>query len=652
MLKINLVNIKKALILLLISLLTVSGFTSGSLDKVNADSGAPDTIYYNGKVITMEENEALAEAVAVKDGKIISVGTDEEINALQDDDTRKVDLGNNVLLPGFYDAHSHFPTTGYLGTVWVDLQSPPVGPVKNIEDLIAELKEEVEKTPEGEWITGFGYDQTLLAEGRHPTRYDLDKVSTKHPIYITHTSGHMGVANSLALEQEGITKDTPNPPGGVIEKDPKTGEPTGLLQESAAINPGWDITGEEQIEVVKKAVQDYASAGVTTSIIAGGSYDEINQYNEQGLLPFRFTVMSRSDEAPMPSIGDEWVRPGGIKITHDGSIQGYTGYLTEPYYVQPEGESDFRGFPLQSREELTKRVVRLHKKGYQIAIHGNGDAAIDDILHAFRTAQEEYSREDARHRIEHAQMARADQIDEMKELGIAPSYFVSHTFYWGDAHRDIFMGPERAANMSPLQWTIDRDVTFSIHLDSYIVPMSPLQAVWSAVNRLSRSNEVIGPDQRIKPMEALRSVTIDAAWQNFDEEIKGSIEPGKYADFVILEEDPLTINPEKIKDIQVLETIVNDETIYKHVTADDMKETIDRLSDDGDISDAGLVRLLKTHLTSISHYESKGAEEKIVKHMEDFQEVLKVQNENGIISDEAYETLMNESDHLTEEWKY
>ena len=263
--------------------------------------------------------------------------------------------------------------------------------MENIDDLINELKKEAEKTPAGEWINGFGYDQTLLKEGVHPTRQDLDKVSTEHPIYITHTSGHMGVGNSLALEKSDITKDTPNPPGGVIEKDPKTGELTGLLQENAQIYPGFYITPEEGIEVAKKAVHDYASAGVTTSIIAGGNYTEIKGYADNNLLPFRFTVMSRSDGAPKPSEGDDWVRPGAIKITHDGSIQGYTGYLTEPFHVQPEGETDFRGFPVMSREELTERVVKLHKEGYQIAIHANGDAAIDDVLHAYETAQNEFS---------------------------------------------------------------------------------------------------------------------------------------------------------------------------------------------------------------------------------------------------------------------
>lgn len=649
----NFLGMRKVFSISLISVLALSGFVSVSPERVSAAGGAPDTIYYNGKVITMDENDTIAEAVAVKDGKITSVGLKEEVEALQGKNTKMVNLEEQVMLPGFIDAHSHFPSTGWLGPVYVDLQSPPVGPIKNMTDLIQALKEKGEETPDGDWILGFGYDQTLLEEKRHPTRHDLDKVSTTHPISITHTSGHLTVVNSVALEQAGITKDTPDPEGGLIVKDPETGEPTGVLEEHASrLVKTPAQTEEQQLAAVEKSVHDYASAGVTTSIVAGGDYRSLKGYADRGMIPFRMTVMSRNLNAPMPSEGDDMIRPGGIKITQDGSIQGYTGYLSEPYHVLPGNDPDYRGYPSQSREKLTEMVVSLHKKGYQIAIHGNGDAAIDDILYAYRTAQEEYPRKDARHRIEHAQMARLDQVEEMKELGVTPSYFVSHTYYWGDVHRDIFMGPERASNMSPLKWTTERDIKFSIHLDSLVVPMSPLQAVWSAVNRLSRSNQVIGPHQRISPMEALRAVTIDAAWQNFDEKIKGSIEPGKFADFVILEEDPLTIYPEKIRDIQVLETIVSDKVIYQHVTIDSMKDTIDRLYADGDFANPGMVRMLKAHLTNVGRFMDKGREDKAVKHMEGFQKKLQIHQEKGHISDEAYQTLMDESEFLMEGWKY
>lgn len=525
LLKRNLLSKKSIFILFIVFALALVGFSSSTLPK-HLDPLSPDTVYFNGKVITMDNDATIAEAVAVKDGKIISVGSNQEISKLKGSKTKVVDLKKKVLLPGFYDAHSHFPSSGMEGTVQVNLNSPPVGPIKTIDDLIIALKDRGMETHEGEWIRGRGYDQTLLAEGRHPTREDLDKVSTELPIYIGHTSGHLAVANSVALNLAGITKDTPNPPGGVIVRDPKTGEPNGVLEESAMglVSKYIPVVSEEEnLAAFKKAVQDYISKGITTSIIAGAGKQnliELQNYQKQGLLPLRITAMGSGWGGVISpgelggfvtGFGSDMLKLGAVKMSHDGSIQGYTGYLSKPYHVPPGDDPNYRGYPAQSREELTKRVVELHKAGYQIAIHGNGDAAIDDILYAYRTAQEQYPRKDARHRIEHSQMARLDQLDEMKKLGVTPSYFVSHTFFWGDQHRDIFMGPERASMMSPLKSTIDRGIKFSIHLDTHITPMDPLQAVWSAVNRISRSGKVIGPEQRITQLQALRAVTSDAA---------------------------------------------------------------------------------------------------------------------------------------------
>lgn len=556
------------------------GLSSKTLPK-KLEPLAPDTIYHNGTVLTMDRDESSAEAIAVKDGKVIAVGTDKEMNQLQGRHTAMKDLKGKTILPGFYDTHSHFPASGFHDIVFADLNSPPVGEITSIATLIDVMKDWGKDAAKGEWLQGQGYDQTLLKEGRHPIREDLDKISTTHPIHIMHSSGHLAVANSKALELAGITKETANPKGGTIVRDQKTGEPNGILEENAthlvsSIIP--PITQKQNESATIHAVEQYASAGVTTSIIAGvdkNAMRNLQNLIERNVIPIRITAMgagwggmiSPGEEGGFTTgFGSDRFKLGAVKISYDGSIQGYTGYLTEPYHKAPANDPDYKGYPGMDKEVLIERVKALHQAGYQIAIHGNGDAAIDDIIEAYRIAQEEFPRSDARHRIEHAQMAREDQLDSMKELGITPSYFVSHTYYWGDQHRDTFMGPERASRMSPLQSTIDRDIKFSIHLDTFVVPMSPLQAIWSAVNRTSRSGKIIGPEQRITPMQALKSVTSDAAWQNFEEKEKGSIEVGKLADFVILDKNPLTVNPEKIKDISVHETIVADQTVFPSST--------------------------------------------------------------------------------------
>jgi predicted amidohydrolase YtcJ len=533
---------------------------------------APNVVYLNGIVITMDSTESIAEAVALKDGKIIDVGKTKDIKALAGKDTTVVDLDGKTLLPGFYDAHSHFPSIGIATLYRVDLNSPPIGNIKDMDGIIAALKAKAEEMPEGEWIGGRGYDDTLIAEKRHPTRWDLDKASTKHPIWISHISGHLGVANSKALKMARVTKETPQPEGGVIRMDPETREPNGVFEEGPAMSkvsrliPA--ITDEQWLEGLKYAVKDYAEEGVTTVVIAGGgkqSVERLMKASEMGLLPLRVISMANRafQESLPPDFNTDMLKVGAVKMYQDGSIQGYTGYLSKPYHVPFMGDESYLGYPIRSREKLTEMVKAAHKAGFQVAIHGNGDAAIDDILYAFQEAQKEFPREDCRHRIEHCQMVREEQLDLIKEMGVTPSYFVSHTYYWGDRHRDIFMGPERAFRMSPLYSSLDRGIKFTIHCDTPVTPMDPLLAVWAGVNRISTGGNIIGPEQRVKPIEALRAVTSYAAWQNFEEDIKGSIEKGKFADFVILADNPLEIDPVKIKDIEVLETIVGGKTVFK-----------------------------------------------------------------------------------------
>ncbi|MCP5058945.1 MAG: amidohydrolase family protein [bacterium] len=251
-----------------------------------------------------------------------------------------------------------------------------------------------------------------------------------------------------------------------------------------------------------------------------------------------------------------------MKIVADGSIQGYTGYLSEPYHVPPGDDPAFRGYPRVPRDELITRAKRYHAAGWQLAIHGNGDASIDDILDAFEAAFADTPSEDPRPIIIHAQMSRDDQLDRMAELQVIPSFFSLHTYYWGDRHRDLFMGPDRAARMSPAKSALDKGVHFTIHCDAPVVPMEPLRLIWSAVNRKSSSGKDIGPAERITPMQALRATTIDAAYQYHDEDNKGSLEEGKLADYVILSASPLE-DPAHIDEIRVLETFVGGERVYQ-----------------------------------------------------------------------------------------
>jgi predicted amidohydrolase YtcJ len=539
---------------------------------------AVDAVYVNGTVITVDASDRIAQAVAVTGDRVQAVGTDADIKALAGPATRVVDLAGKTLVPGFVDAHSHFPISGQIALYRVDVNSPPIGTVRNIDDIIQKLKKKAEPTPKGEWIVGVGYDDTLLAEKRHPTRSDLDRASTEHPILVLHISLHLASANSMRLKAANITRDAPDPKGGEIRRDPATGEPDGVLVELSAWGLVYakvpKLTQAQNLEAIRYAAREYAARGVTTAqnghLSDAGELRHLVEAVAQGQLPLRLVLwpslgMTKAiaEGKVTAALPDGRIKLGATKLFADGSIQGYTGYLSQPYHVPPPGQGpDYRSHPTMPRDQLAAIVKELHRAGRQVAIHGNGDAAIDDIIHAVADAQREFPRQDARHIVNHAQMARDDQLDRMKGLGITPSFFVLHTYYWGDRHRDIFMGPARAARMSPAKSAADRGMRFTIHTDTPVVPMDMLFLIWAAVSRRSTSGQVIGEAERLTPLQALRAVTIDAAWQAFEERIKGSIEPGKLADFVILSDNPLRV-PAAIKDITVLETIVGGKTVYR-----------------------------------------------------------------------------------------
>jgi predicted amidohydrolase YtcJ len=533
------------------------------------------TLYLGGPILTMDAANRVVEALAVDGERIAAVGNEPELRDWAErTGARIVDLEGRALLPGFIDAHGHFPGAGLLA-VHVDLNSPPIGPVERIDDLVALLEARAAETSSGDWIVGMGYDDTLLEERRHPTRRDLDRASQEHAIAVLHISGHLAVTNSRGLERLEIDRDTPDPEGGLIRRDPETGEPDGVLEETAMhgvqeqLLPG--LLGG--LRMVRSAGELYVSQGVTTAqsgLSPSGLMRMLTWLSRLGLIPVRLVLWPDATTAEAMLDGsfsyDSFdplrVRSGAVKLFGDGSIQGYTGYLSEPYHVPPGADPDYRGYPRLPRDELIEQVVRFHSAGLQVAVHGNGDASIDDILEAFETAQRAHPRDDARHVVIHAQMTRDDQLDRMAELGVIPSFFSLHSFYWGDRHRKLFMGPERAARMSPARSALERGVPFTIHCDTPVVPMEPLRLVWAAVNRRTRSGFTVGEAERIDIMQALRAVTIDAAWQHFEEADKGSLEPGKLADLVILDRSPLD-DPEGVDRIRVLETVIGGRSVYR-----------------------------------------------------------------------------------------
>lgn len=496
--------------------------------------------------------------------------------ALVADDTLVVDLRGRTALPGFIDAHGHFPGSG-LKAIAADLNSPPIGDKTTMAEVLAAIAAQVEGKAPGEWVSGFGYDDTLLAENRHPTRAELDAVSTEHPISVMHISGHMLVANSLALDLVGIDASTPNPEGGVIGRRAGSQEPNGLLEETARMdlmNQMQDMKLVDTYRLFKSAANEYSAIGVTTAQSGGVSRElakGLSFFSKIGVIPQRLVLFPfetafgdslLNGEYDPASYRSDKLTMGAVKLVADGSIQGFTGYLSMPYHTAYHGDAQYRGYPTISREQLFKQVEALHRAGYQLAIHGNGDESIEDILDAFEAAQQVHPVEDPRMILIHSQMAREDQVARMRDLGVTPSFFTAHTWYWGDRHRDIFMGPERAAVISPSVWAQNHGVRFSSHLDTPVTPMEPLQAVWSLVHRQTVGGDVLGPEQRIDVMDALRAVTIDAAWQVFQENNRGSLEPGKYADLVVLSGSPLE-QPMDMRDLQVERTVIGGATIFE-----------------------------------------------------------------------------------------
>lgn len=528
-----------------------------------------EKIYYNGNILTLED-DIDAEAILIKDGLISKVGKYDDVLTNRSENCKLINLEGKTLMPSFIDAHSHISAfASTLGLV-------PLTNAESFDDLVSKLKafKDKQNLKPGEWIIGFGYDQNNFKEKSIPTKKLLDCVTTENPILITHVSGHMGVLSSSALEAVNITSDSKDPEGGKIGRVSNTDEPNGYLEETAFMHITRMIPKASLDSILNQIVQAqdiYLSYGITTA------QEGIINDNEMNLLKLavsdnklKIDVIGYVDIKNSKNLVEEnkdfvkdyinHFKIGGFKLFLDGSPQGKTAWLTKPYETSGDG---YRGYPIYQDSEAQELIKASLDANMQLLTHCNGDAAADQLVNSFSNILKNSNYKiDLRPVMIHAQTIRYDQIDKMKSIGIIPSYFVAHTYYWGDVHL-LNLGKERAERISPVKTTIDKDVIYTFHQDTPVIMPNMLETIWCAVNRITKSGVTIGEEEKITPYEALKAVTINAAYQYFEEDKKGSIKEGKNADLIILDKNPLTIEPMEIRNIKILETIKNGKTLWK-----------------------------------------------------------------------------------------
>ncbi|MCK5815974.1 MAG: amidohydrolase [Flavobacteriaceae bacterium] len=545
----------------------------------NDENKLEQTIYFGGDIITMDgATPQYVEAVIERDGKIIYAG--DKASAVNNfaGETVEVDLKGKTMLPGFVDPHGHFMSAVLMSTQ-VNCASPPMGTVTDIPSMIEKLQKfkEEKGIKDGEWIVGWGYDQDLLAEKRHITKLDLDEAFPNNKILIVHISMHGGVLNSKALEWAGLDENSETPEGGVIARLPGGNEPAGLLMEMAYM-PVFDKlpqpSEDEMMELMEAAQMQYTSNGYTHAVEGFTHIKDMNTLKRAAKegrffidivsLP-GFTEMKEwlnNPEYPFGEYNDRLKFQGG-KFTLDGSPQGLTAYMAEPYSVPgPNGEKNWVGNTSIPREDLAKLAKVMVDNNVQIMFHANGDGAIEDAIYAIENAGIKAS-DDKRPIIIHSQFQKPEHLKKYVEIGISPTYFTNHAFYWGDVHiRNV--GLEKASFISPMKAANDLGLITSNHTDFNVTLLDPFFVMWTSMKRETRSGKILGGDQVIDGYAALQSLTTGSAYQFFEEDSKGKIKKGMLADFVILDTNPLKISTvDAIKDIKVLETIKEGKTVFK-----------------------------------------------------------------------------------------
>lgn len=531
-------------------------------------------LFFNGPIITMTGERAYPEAIGVTDGRITYVGSLAEAKQSADqEETEYIDLQGHTLMPAFIDAHSHIMEQAEFFQ-YADLRE-----CRSFQDIIDTLRQYQKAhhvTAEG-IIVGVCYDHNQLKEKRHPDKFVLDQVSKDIPIYIRHTSSHMGVGNSKLLALAGITENTPDPEGAKFGRVKNSRIPDGYTEELAAMayctpiitersHPQWE-------KLVEKAEAYYASYGVTTAqdgATTTKSFNILRDVSKTKKLPLDIVCYIKSDEDPEavmahnPEYTQQYhdrLKIGGWKNFLDGSPQGKTAWLSKPY----EHSGTYCGYPAMKDEELTKNLVSALNHGRQVLAHCNGDAASEQYIRCYEKALALTTNKKAhllRPVMVHCQTVRTDQLDRMVKLHMLPSVFVAHTYYWGDVHlRNL--GVMRGSHISPVKDMVDRHMIYNFHRDTPVVPINMLNSVWAAVNRLTKTGKVIGPEERIDVYDALKGITCNAAYAYGEETQKGTLEVGKLADLVILDRNPLTVPAIQLQDIRVLKTFKEGQLIYE-----------------------------------------------------------------------------------------
>jgi len=528
-----------------------------------SSDASPDYVILNGRIFTSDSSQPSAEAFAVKNDRFIAVGSTDYINRLASRGTEIIDAEGMFIVPGFIDAHSHPSGAGVNELVQVNADRRSVVEIKEA------IAERARNTPRGQWVRAFKYDDTKLDEGRPINRFDLDEAAPENPVEVRHRGGHTGVYNSMALGLAGVNAETPDPPDGRFYRD-ENGVLTGLVAEKARdvfrdLIPS-DSSRQERANGIKLISELMTASGLTSVHQTGGNRQDMIAYQDaraEGGLRFRMYLFPRGqlffdliNSGVRTGFGDEVFRIGAVKFGADGSASERTMAMSTPF----EGRPNDYGILTMDQQEIHEAVENAHRNDFQIGIHANGDVAIDMVLNAYERVQALWPRPDPRHRLEHCSLVNPELLRRIKATGSIPTPFYTYVHYHGN--KWVYYGEEKMKWMFAHKSFLDYGIPVAPASDYTPGPYEPLMGIQSMVTRKDWMGRVWGANQRVTVDEALKICTINGAYASFEEDIKGSITPGKLADFVILAEAPHDVDPDQIKNIEIVRTVVGGQTMF------------------------------------------------------------------------------------------